>query len=64
VIDRERYDYFMLRVTRSADVPDRVAGVVERLDTGEKRSFGSSEELVRLVSAWSAPSLNSRAGQG
>ena len=35
----EQFDYFMVRVVRSADQPDRVAGQVERLGTGEKRAF-------------------------
>jgi hypothetical protein len=45
----ERFEYFMVRVTRSALEPDRVAGLVELLGSGEKRSFSSGEQLVRLV---------------
>ena len=45
----ERFEYFMLRLTRSAHHPDRLAGLVERLDSGEKRSFDTGEQLLRLV---------------
>jgi hypothetical protein len=45
----ERFEYFMLRVTRSAHDPDRLAGLVERLGSGEKRSFDTGEQLIRLV---------------
>jgi hypothetical protein len=46
----ERFEYFMVRLTRSALEPDRLAGLVERLGSGEKRSFDTGEQLVRLVS--------------
>jgi hypothetical protein len=45
----ERFEYFMVRLTRFARQPDRLAGLVERLGTGEKRSFDTGEQLVRLV---------------
>lgn len=45
----ERFEYFMVRLTRSAHEPDRIAGLVERLGSGEKRSFDTGEQLVRLV---------------
>jgi hypothetical protein len=45
----ERFEYFMLRLTRSAYYPERLAGLVERLGSGEKRSFDTGEELLRLV---------------
>lgn len=45
----ERFEYFMVRLTRSAIEPDRVAGLIERLGSGEKRSFDTGEQLVRLV---------------
>jgi len=47
----EEYDYFMIRVRRpTLGAPqDTVSGMVERLGTGEKRSFESGEELLRLV---------------
>jgi hypothetical protein len=46
----ERFEYFMVRLTRSALEPDRLAGLVERLGSGEKRSFDTGEQLVQLVS--------------
>lgn len=45
----ERFEYFMIRLTRSPVEPDRVAGLIERLGSGEKRSFDTGEQLVRLV---------------
>ena len=45
----ERFEYFMVRLTRNAREPDRVAGLVERLGSGQKRSFDTGEQLVRLV---------------
>jgi hypothetical protein len=54
----ERFDYFMIRLTRSETEPDRVAGLVERLVSGEKRSFETGEQLVRLVGGWAKPELN------
>ncbi|MGH7720718.1 MAG: hypothetical protein ACREON_17965 [Gemmatimonadaceae bacterium] len=59
----ERFDYYMLRLTRSDEAPDRVAGMVERLGTGEKRSFDTPEQLLRLVRSWSAPEPNMQAGE-
>jgi hypothetical protein len=46
----ERFEYFMVRMTRSAHAPDRLAGLIERLGFGEKRSFDTGEQLLRLVS--------------
>ncbi|MFL5403112.1 MAG: hypothetical protein ACJ8BF_09890 [Gemmatimonadales bacterium] len=54
----ERFEYFMVRITRSAREPDRVAGLVERLGSGEKRSFNTGEQLVRLVGGGFALDLN------
>lgn len=49
----EASDYFMIRVQRAGVVAaPAVAGMVERLATGEKRSFQSGDELLRLVSDW------------
>ena len=45
----DRFEYFMVRLTRNASEPDRVAGLVERLGSGQKRSFDTGEQLVRLV---------------
>jgi hypothetical protein len=43
------FDYFMLRVTRSGERPDRIAGVVERLGTGEKWAFATGEQLLGVI---------------
>lgn len=48
----ERFDYFMVRLCRTAREPNRMAGLVERLGSGEKRSFDTGEQLVRLVGGW------------
>jgi hypothetical protein len=48
-----RFDYFMVRLSRSAGSPDRVSGLVERLASGEKQRFETGEQLVQLVSSWS-----------
>jgi hypothetical protein len=47
----EGFSYFLIRVRRSEpDAQDGgISGVVERLGTGEKWSFGSGEELIHLV---------------
>jgi hypothetical protein len=58
----EGFLHFLLRVRRlpSTGAGPDLSGQVERLGTGEKRGFGSWEELQRLVRGWSA----SGAGQG
>jgi hypothetical protein len=48
----------MVRLARRADAPERVAGLVERLATGEKRGFDTAAQLVRLVVAWDSPDSN------
>lgn len=53
----DRFDYFMVRVTRTED-DARLSGLVERLGTGEKRSFGSGQQLLWLVGAWSGAESN------
>jgi hypothetical protein len=54
----ERLDYFMVRLARRDDAPKQVAGLVERLATGEKRGFDTADQLVRLVTAWDSPESN------
>jgi hypothetical protein len=47
----DEFDYFMVRVRR-ATVGQRggpLAGVAERLGTGEKWTFENSDELLRVV---------------
>lgn len=53
---RTAFSYFMIRL-RHADgggpaADASIAGLVEHLGTGEKRSFSSGDELLRLVGAW------------
>ena len=54
VSDDFDYFYFVIRVSRSAAHPERVAGLVERLGSGEKRVFDTAEHLAALVSGWTA----------
>lgn len=52
----ERFSYFMIRVAQpdaeSATPAGRLAGVIERLASGEKRTFDGADELLLLVTAW------------
>lgn len=46
-------EYFMIRIHPNPDPdPPVIAGAVEHLGTGEKRPFGSGEELLRLLGSW------------
>jgi hypothetical protein len=60
----ERFEYFMIRLTRSDNDPERVAGLVERLGSGEKRSFETGDQLLQMVGRWFAfsPNLQPPAG--
>ena len=49
------FDYFMVRLSRVANEPDRLSGLVERIGSGERRSFDTAEQLVDLVALWSTP---------
>lgn len=60
----ERFEYFMIRLTRSDSHPERVAGMVERLDSGEKRSFSTGDQLLRTIGGWSPPILNLQSATG
>jgi len=59
----ERFEYFMVRITRSPSEPGRVAGLVERLGSGEKRSFDTGEQLAQLVGGGFAPGVNMQPGE-
>ena len=49
-----RVGYYMVKVRRSVVDPiGGLAGVVERLGSGEKRKFRSCDELARVVDEWS-----------
>lgn len=60
----ERFEYFMIRVTRSDKDPERVAGLVERLGSGEKRSFETGDQLLRMVGGRFEFSLNLQPSTG
>ncbi len=54
-VEERRFAYFMVRLQRPAPGgAAALAGVVERLGTGEKRSFASAAELSALLDLWSA----------
>jgi hypothetical protein len=61
-----RFDYFMLRLARSEGEPDLITGLAELLRTGEKRSFESGEQLLRLIGEWSTrnPAATGAPGPG
>jgi hypothetical protein len=50
----DQFSYYMIRIRHSPteDRPDPLAGVVERLGSGEKQHFGDGDELLRLLSGW------------
>ena len=50
----EQFSYYMVRVRHSSteNPPESLAGVVERLGSGEKQRFADGEELLRLLSGW------------
>ena len=56
------FDYFVIRVCRSAAHPEQVVGLVERVGSGEKRVFETAEHLAALVSGWTVG--RGRAGDG
>jgi hypothetical protein len=60
---QERFEYFMVRVTRSARYPDLIAGLIERLGSGEKRSFDTGEQLAQLVGRSFPPEKNMQSVQ-
>jgi hypothetical protein len=53
-----QYSYFTIRIQNAALVAGEraLAGLIEHLGSGEKREFGSSRELIELVTAWSRDS--------
>jgi hypothetical protein len=59
----ERFEYFMVRVTRSTREPGRVTGLIERLGSGEKRSFDTGEQLAQLVGGNFAPDVNMQSAE-
>ena len=52
-----QFRYFMLRLRitdEPAELTPRLTGVVERLGSGERRDFSSSEELMEVMETWDA----------
>jgi hypothetical protein len=51
----DEFSYYMVRI-RHSPVEDRpeppLAGIVERLGSGEKQNFADGEELLRLLWVW------------
>jgi hypothetical protein len=62
----DQFSYYMIRIRHSAaeDRPDPLAGVVERLGSGEKQNFAAGEELLRLLSGWTEGLPNMRPVSG
>ena len=56
----EGFDYFVVRLARTREEPGRLAGQVERLGSGERRSFDTGEQLVHLVTRWSGAGSDQR----
>jgi hypothetical protein len=54
----DEFAYFMIRVRRKAGKGAQgspLAGVIERLGSGQKCAFEDATELIRLVNTWSLP---------
>jgi len=47
----------------TAGLPSDAGENLERLGTGEKRSFDTPEQFLRLVLSWSAPKPNMQVGE-
>jgi hypothetical protein len=49
----DQFTYFMIRLRRPLDAvpPELLTGVVERLASGEKRTFSSADELLLLLAS-------------
>jgi hypothetical protein len=48
-VDRFNYFTVRVRVVAPADVVQPVSGILEDLTTGQKHSFESADELLRIV---------------
>ena len=65
----DEFSYYMVRIRHSPaeDRPeDPLAGVVERLGSGEKQKFADGGELLRLLTGWTEglPNMRPVAGGG
>jgi hypothetical protein len=54
----DRFDYFMIRLSQRDGEPQRLAGQIERMGTGEKRSFETGQQLLDFFAAWLARHTN------
>jgi hypothetical protein len=43
------FDYFVLRLARTAGNPPRLSGMIERLGSGDKHRFETWEQLRQLI---------------
>ena len=59
------FRYFMLRLRVGPEAAttstQMVAGVVERLGSGERRDFSNAEELVQVMKTWTDAAPNVQA---
>jgi hypothetical protein len=68
----DEFSYYMVRIRhspaedRAEDRAEALAGVVERLGSGEKQKFADGGELLRLLTGWTEglPNMRSVAGGG
>ena len=58
----DRFDYFMIRLSQRDRQPAAMAGQVERMGTGEKRSFETGQELLDLFAVWLSRHSNMESG--
>jgi len=59
------FRYFMIRLQSALGAgPElhRLTGMVERVGGNEKRAFGSSEELIRLMACWTEATTDPASG--
>jgi hypothetical protein len=61
--EQEHFQYFMVRLARSNADPASLSGLIERIGSGEKRTFGTGEELVHQFTSWSIRSVNMSPGR-
>jgi hypothetical protein len=60
----ERFEYFMIRLTRSDKGSGPVAEMVERLGSGQEQSFETGDRLFQMVDGWFAFDLNLQPATG
>jgi hypothetical protein len=57
------YSYFVVRLARLDADPNRLSGLIERLGSGEKRTFDDQDQLLRLFTSWPFHHANMPPGQ-